>query len=253
MKHSDRDQQMLARAQILLEQVRDPNLFGELDTIKRGAIGVWDWAEATGQIALQAEIARVVSWQIHVGGNKKRLAKWRPAITSLASQAKADGRWKDYARFLEALYSLETDKAQRRAILKEICEIYARLEEREREAWYTGHAASHYVRLGRFEEAKQLLLDSYQISLDVNYQKGIGMALLWMANFLEHQGQYIDACRFLYRARLLLTEIGSNFGITAKNLLRRIASEHSISRSLYLSPGQPDDLVSEFRNADFAR
>ncbi len=252
MKLTDRDQQMLVRAQTLLEQVRDPNLLGELDNIKRGAIGVWDWAEATGRVALQAEIAHVTSWQIHVGRNEKRIAKWGAKIQSLAAQAKTDGRWKDYVGFLEVLCSFETDKVKRHAMTKKICEIYAQLGEREREAWYMNYVAGNYIRSGKLEEAKKLLLDSYQISQDANYQKGIGMSLLSMADFLEHQGQYADACCFLYRAKLLFVEVYSNFGITAKDILRRIVSKHSVSRNQYLSPGLPDDLVSEFRNINLA-
>jgi hypothetical protein len=85
-------------------------------------------------------------------------------------------------------------------IIKKICEIYAHFGEKEKEAWYKIELARQYVRREQFEQAKCLLLHSYKISKNVNYQKGIGVSLLGIADFLEHQGRYAQAYCCLYRA-----------------------------------------------------
>jgi hypothetical protein len=240
---------MSVQAQALLTQIRNPELWGTGYNLEAtNAIAIWEWAEASSQIDIQAEIAGVVAAQyLSHHRNTDALEK---KFKELASEAQASARWKNYVGFLEGLSALaEANWEQRQRIEEEICRVYARLADAKRHVWHLDRLAAIYIRLKAFGQAKQVLVHSYHISHELHYSKGIGHALLSIGLLLEAQGKPIDACRFLYRAKGIFDSTHSRFYITARDILNGIAEECKINKTEYETTDTVEMLIDGFTKA----
>lgn len=237
------------QAQTLLAQIRDPALWGTgYDLEATQALAIWKWAERSSERDIQAEIAGVVATQyLRHHYNTTALSK---KLKDLAEEAQVNAHWKNYAGFLEGLSVLEDNNwEQRQRTEEELCMLYARLADTKRQVWHLDILAAIYIRLHAFELAKQALVETYQISGEASYDKGIGHSLLGIGLLLDAQGNHIEACRFLFQAKVMFDTIHSIFYITARDILNRIAEEYAISKAQYETEDSRDVLMDWFIKA----
>lgn len=230
---------MLAEAQRIIQSSGNPDNFGDRSYVG-DVLEVWQWAETTGRMEILAAIA-----QIYPSGKRNR--EWKSKIEVLAAQTKSEGRWKEYVGFLEGLLPLEWNKTRLSILLEEICDVYSRLGDQHRVAWYMWEIATIHLSLGELAKAQRALLESYRLSRDARYTKGIGMALMGLGELLAAQGKYLEACRFLYQARQVLIEARSNFAISAKEALSDAKWIGQLTESQYKTAASPDELIMDFR------
>jgi len=178
------------------------------------------------------------------------IAALNKKLKDLAEEAQASARWKHYAGFLEGLSVLEENNwEQRQRTEEELCRLYARLADTKRLVWHLDILAAIYIRLHAFEQAKRVLVETYQISREAGYDKGIGHSLLRIGLLLDTQGNHIEACRFMFHAKVIFDTTHSIFCVTARDILNRIAEEYTISKAQYKTKDSLDVLMDRFVKA----
>lgn len=242
----DANQDPELQARLLIEHVRDPNKADEVEFMG-DAIAIWDWAEVAGKTQIQAEIAGVVASQVNSSYGGKRNKEWKSKIEPFASQAKAEGRVKDYAGFLEALIILEFDLNQADRLREEAHQLYIQLGDKAREVKHKYAIANDSLNSGSPHQARQLFLDIYTMSRQANYRKGIGLALLGLGHLLLAQRKYEPACRFLYQAEQILRSI-SNFAISARDTRREILYAHDVPENQYKAPLSEEEIIAAYQS-----
>jgi hypothetical protein len=244
-----KNRSMRIQAQTLLAQIRDPALWGTgYDLEATHALAIWKWAERSSEIDIQAEIAGVVATQYLC--HHYNTAALNKKLKHLAEEAQASARWKNYAGFLEGLSVLEQNNwEQRQRTEEELCVLYARLADTKRQIWHLDTLAAIYIRLHAFEQAKRVLLETYQISREARYDEGIGHSLLRIGQLLDAQGKHIEACRFMFHAKVMFETTHSLFYVTARDILNRIAEEYTISKAQYETDDSLDVLMDRFIKA----
>lgn len=277
MQNSKDDRLMQQKFQILQQRLQDPNRWGEgpytdeteIDPVtewwnnsmgkvpqplpeeeivtEEDVISIWEWAVDRGDRRTQATIAALVVGGLSLRDHGRSDKRLRQEIMSLVNETRNSGHLDIYVGFLEALISLEYDSSRRLAMHNEARTIYARSGNWGREIWHMNQEAYVYLHLDRLREAQQLFLAIFTMSYQVNYPKGIGLALLGLGNVLEEKRRHVEACRFLYSAKRVLDDVPSVFAITAKDTLGSIRDLNNIRRDQYQTEESPEALVSWFQ------
>ncbi len=137
----------------------------------------------------------------------------------------------------------ERDAAKRLALAQQALEGYARAQDLVGEATCAALVGGVYRYWRQFDEARRWYLRSYTLSAQAQHRKSVGRALIHLADLLELEGRYIDACRLVYRAgRLLAHSLEEH---SARDILSRLSHDYRIPSEQYQTKKTAKELIAE--------
>lgn len=240
------DRRMPAKAQRLMEKYGQPSplIVGEYVSSQadRAALAdVWKWATSVGRTDIMSMLARVT--RTCLDSEEQRIMC--VGLREYAEQAKEQEKWDEYAGFLIALAEFEESYSlDRLALYKEALDIYARLDDWAGEAICTYEEVGIYRTLRQFDEVRRLSLRSYVLWARAGHRRGIAASLSRLADLLEIEGKYIEACRLLFCEKKLMSR-HVMWKISARDCLKRLSHEHGISPDQYESKKPAEKLAQE--------
>jgi hypothetical protein len=137
----------------------------------------------------------------------------------------------------------ERDFTKRLALAQQAMEGYARTPDWVGEAACAALIGAVYRYWRQFDEARDWYLRSYALATQAQHRKSIGKSLIHLADLLELEGRYVDACRLVYRAKKLL--VHSMDGIGARDILNSMSDKHQISPEQYETKKTAEELIAE--------
>jgi len=226
----------------LIEKYAQPNppRLGPPVANNEGLLEVWEWAEAWEHTEILAKIALPTCSLLKTPAERDEM---RRKLHNLANGARGNNRLGQCADFLVAKAKLQPDQDFQLDIYYEARDLFQQIDDWAGEAFTTMLIAEINVYKKRFEKAYANWLHAFQLWARENHKKGIGISLVHLASKLEHDGKYLEACKFNYRAKALLRNHITY--ITARDLMKRIAYEHKIPAEDYETSKTADELVRE--------
>lgn len=254
---SNLDGDMLIVAQSLVAFADDSSNWGESGwSGSKDELLIWEWAESKNRLDIMSKIARDVAdfviQRARFDVRNEKCQQLASKFEYLTSKVDRSTQAEIYVGFLEGLLPF-TPLSSRLSKLDEILSLYQYIGWKEKIVYYLFLKATElnglYV-IGKLnsgeDEIWRLLIEAYRISKEIDFDKGITLALLGLGKFLGRKNKNGLAMKFLYQAHLYSKKAHTKFGITAIEEFRKIRDRSNMPTETYQAEIDLDLLVDEF-------